>query len=59
VETDDAKRAEMSQRMEDLMEASGGFVFICHEPFVALHRKTLEPSIQPGGTVNPVMFAAG
>ncbi len=32
VEQDDAKRKAIFNRMEDLMEDSGGFVFICFEP---------------------------
>jgi peptide/nickel transport system substrate-binding protein len=52
-ETDEAKRIEMTNRMENLMEESGGFVFICHEPFVALHRAGIEPVILPDGHINP------
>jgi peptide/nickel transport system substrate-binding protein len=55
-ETDDAKRVALSNRMEDLMEESGGFVFICHEPLVLIHRSNLKPVIYPDGHPNPVLF---
>jgi len=55
-ESDQAKRKQMYNRMEDLMEESGGFVFICHEPFVAIHKTTFEPEILADGYPNPVGF---
>lgn len=55
-ESDQAKRKEMYNRMEDLMEESGGFIFICHEPFVAIHKNTFEPEILADGYPNPVGF---
>jgi peptide/nickel transport system substrate-binding protein len=39
----------MFNRMEDLMEESGGFIFICFEPFVALHDTNLKPVILADG----------
>lgn len=56
VEQDDAKRKAIFNRMEDLMEDSGGFVFICFEPFVALHDDNLQPVILSDGFPNPTMF---
>jgi peptide/nickel transport system substrate-binding protein len=56
VEQDDAKRRAMFNRMEDIMEESGGFVFICFEPFVALHDDNLQPVILSDGFPNPTMF---
>jgi peptide/nickel transport system substrate-binding protein len=55
-ESDQVKRKEMYNRMEDLMEESGGFIFICHEPFVAIHKNTFEPEILADGYPNPVGF---
>ena len=56
IETDVAKRKELCNRMEDLMEQSGGFIFICFEPFVALHDDNLKPVILSDGYLDPVMF---
>ena len=55
-ETDEAKRVELSRRMETLMEESGGFIFICHQPLAVIHRNTFEPLIYPDGHPNPVLF---
>lgn len=55
-ETDEATRIALSNRMEDLMEESGGFVFICHQPLVAIHKDSFEPVIYPDGHPNPVLF---
>jgi peptide/nickel transport system substrate-binding protein len=57
VEADDAKRREMFNRMEDLMEDSGGFVFICFEPFLAIHDTNLVPVILPDGYPDPTRFS--
>jgi peptide/nickel transport system substrate-binding protein len=32
-------------KMEDLMEQSGGFIFITHEPLLALYRANIEPVV--------------
>jgi len=55
-ESDPAKRVALSNRMEDLMEQSGGFVFICHQPLVVIHKTSFEPVIYPDGHPNPVLF---
>ena len=55
-ETDEAKRVALSNRMEDLMEESGDFIFICHQPLVAIHRNGMKPVIYPDGHPNPVLF---
>ncbi len=55
-EPDVEKRVEMSHRMENLMEGSGGFVFICHEPLVVLHKDSFVPVILPDGHPNAVAF---
>lgn len=56
VEQDDAKRKTIFNRMEDLMEDSGGFIFICFEPYVAIHDDNLQPVILADGHPNPTMF---
>ena len=56
VEQDDAKRKAIFNRMEDLMEDSGGFVFICFEPYVAIHDDNLQPVFLSDGHPNPTMF---
>lgn len=55
-EMDQQKRIALSNRMEDLMEESGGFLFICHQPLCAIHRANFEPVIYPDGHPNPVLF---
>ena len=55
-EPDEGKRVALSQRMEDLMEESGGFVFLCHQPLVVIHRAGFQPVIYPDGWPNPVLF---
>jgi peptide/nickel transport system substrate-binding protein len=55
-ETDEPKRVALANRMEDLMEQSGGFVFICHEPLVVIHRDSFEPVILPDGHPDAVQF---
>ncbi len=55
-ESDPAKRKQLCNRMEDLMELSGGFIFICFEPFIAIHDDNLQPVILSDGYVDPVMF---
>ena len=56
LETEDAKRVEMFHRMEDLMEQSGGFIFIAFEPYVAIHHSDIVPVILADGHPNPTMF---
>lgn len=56
VEADDDKRKAMFNRMEDLMELSGGFVFICFEPLTAIHDADIDPVILADGHPDPVMF---
>ncbi len=55
-ETDQAKRKVMFNKMEDLMEESGGFVFICFEPYVAIHDSDLKPFILADGHPDPTRF---
>lgn len=55
-EGDHAKRVTMVNRMEDLLEQSGAVIFICHEPFTAMHRTSVAPNVQADGHPNPTMF---
>lgn len=56
VETDAAKRQQMFHRMEDLMEDSGGFIFICFEPLLALQDDNMTVVILPDGYPDPTRF---
>lgn len=56
VEQDDAKRKEIFNRMEDLMEDSGGFIFVCFRPFLAIYRSNLNPVILADGHPDPTQF---
>ena len=58
-EQDTAKRGALFNRMEDLMEQSGGFVFICFEPYLAIHDSGLVPVILADGHPDPVAFRMG
>jgi peptide/nickel transport system substrate-binding protein len=55
-ESDEAKRKAIFNRMEDLMEDSGGFIFICFEPFFAIHDDNLKPVILADGHPDPTQF---
>ena len=58
-EQDDTARAAMFHQMEDLMEESGGCVFICFEPLVAIHDSNLIPVILADGHPDPTQFKKG
>jgi peptide/nickel transport system substrate-binding protein len=55
-EADPDQRRAMFNRMEDLMEESGGFIFICFEPYLAIHDADLVPVILADGHPDPVAF---
>jgi peptide/nickel transport system substrate-binding protein len=57
VETGPDKRRAMFNTMEDLMEASGGFIFIGFAPYVALTDSNLTPMILADGHPDPTRFA--
>ncbi len=59
VEQDDTKRKEIFNRMEDLMEESGGFIFVCFEPFLVIHRSDIKPVILADGHPDPTQFTKG
>ena len=56
-ETDEGKRKVIFNRMEDLMEGSGGFIFICFQPYLAVHHSDLKPMILADGHPDPARFA--
>ncbi|MDH6265863.1 peptide/nickel transport system substrate-binding protein [Rhizobium sp. SG_E_25_P2] len=56
-ETDAAKRDVIYKKMQDLMEESGGFVFLTHETFAAVARKGLKPLILADGYLDVTRFA--
>jgi peptide/nickel transport system substrate-binding protein len=58
-ETDQDKRGVIYRKMQDLMEESGGFVFITHETFAAVAREGLKPCILADGYLDMTRFAKG
>ena len=52
-EQDDAKRKQIFNKIEDLMEQSGGFIFICFGPQLAIHDSNLKPVILADGHPDP------
>ena len=48
-EADQAKRAEMYARAQDLMEESGAYKFITHEATPVIYRNTVAPALRPDG----------
>ena len=49
VESDAAKRDEMYRKMQDMMAASGAFVFLTHQPTAAIYRTSIVPGALPNG----------
>lgn len=56
-ETDSGKRGEIYRKMQDLMEESGGFVFLTHETFAAIVRDGLKPVILADGYLDVTRFS--
>jgi peptide/nickel transport system substrate-binding protein len=50
-EMDPAKRAQMFERMQEIMWESGAYFFITHEVRAAIYRDTLDPATIPNGRV--------
>ena len=50
-ETDPEKRHQIYIRMQEIMEATGAYVWITHDPEVFVHRTSLSPVITPDGNV--------
>jgi peptide/nickel transport system substrate-binding protein len=55
-ETDQEKRGTIYRRMQDLMEESGGFIFLTHETFAAVAREGLKPCIMADGYLDVTRF---
>ena len=56
IEQDTTKRSAIFHEMEDLMEQSGGFIFIAFEPYLAIHHANLKPVILADGHPDPTQF---
>jgi len=56
VETDPDKREEIYLRMQDIMEETGAYVWINHEPETFVHRADIEISAAPSGDLNYRLF---
>ena len=48
-ETDSEKRKEIYFRMQEIMEETGAYVFLTHEPEVFIHKSSLSPHFAPSG----------
>lgn len=48
-ETNPDKRAQIYLRMQEIMEDTGAYVWINHEPEVFVHRSDIEPHFSPAG----------
>ena len=57
-ETDPAKRSDIYLRMQEIMEDTGAYVFIGHEPEAFAHRSNLDPVISPDGQMSFRQFAS-
>ena len=51
-EKDPAKREQTYLRMQEIMEDTGAYVFINHEPEVFAHKASIKPALQPDGQMN-------
>jgi len=50
-ETDLDKRAAMYLRMQEVMDESGGFLWMMHPPSVILYRDSIVPGLYPNGGI--------
>ena len=57
-ETDPGRRGQIYLRMQEIMEDTGAYVFIAHEPEAFAHRSTLSPVISPDGQMSFRQFTA-
>ncbi len=58
-ETDPAKREEIYLRMQQIMEDTGAYVWINHEPEVYAHKSEITINAAPSGELNYRRFTAG
>ncbi|MGI9395786.1 MAG: ABC transporter substrate-binding protein, partial [Boseongicola sp.] len=47
--TDEAERNSIYLKMQEMMEETGAYVWLNHEPEVFLYSKLIEPSVDPTG----------
>ncbi|MFQ5984808.1 MAG: ABC transporter substrate-binding protein [Alphaproteobacteria bacterium] len=55
-ETDAGKREQIYLRMQAIMEDTGAYVWLTHQPIPMLHLDTLDPVIYPDGNIYPPWF---
>lgn len=55
-ETDEQKRHDIYVRMQEIMEETGAYVWINHEPETFVHRDTIEVKAAPSGELNYPLF---
>ena len=55
-ETDVDKRSDIYIRMQEIMEDTGGYVWLTHEPEVFIHRDTLYADFAPSGEQQLLYF---
>ena len=48
-ETDNAKRGQMYQKMQDIMEESGAYRFLTHEATPVIFNNSIKPAFRPDG----------
>lgn len=58
-ETDQDKRGALYRKMQDMMEQSGGFIFLTHETFAAVARGNLKPFILADGYLDIARVTKG
>jgi len=51
-ERDPAKREQIYLRMQEIMDDTGAYVFINHEPEVFAHKSSIKPALQSDGQMN-------
>jgi peptide/nickel transport system substrate-binding protein len=57
-ETDPAERHKIYIRMQEIMESTGGYVWLTHEPEVFIHRADINAQFAPSGEMQLNYFAA-
>ena len=48
-EVDNAKRAQMYEKMQDIMEESGAYRFLTHEATPVIYNNAIKPAFRPDG----------
>lgn len=56
-ETDTVEREKIYQRMQEIMEETGGYVWLTHEPEVFIHRADIDAHFAPSGEMQMAYFA--